>query len=98
MSRRYTDDDCRLRCRACDSYVKAGKRCGQCHNRKKAAAAAVQQVADEAAREERRRQRSARRQSWRTRQLRSYTGRVLAMRGAERLAFMEGNPVSGLFR
>ncbi len=98
MNRRYTDDAGKLRCMKCDGYVVASKRCKKCHNRKRAEAAAVQEVAEAAAREERQRCRSTQERAWRTRVLRRYTKNVLVRHGAERIAFMEGDPISGMFR
>ena len=95
---RYTDGAGKLRCMKCDGYAITGKPCKKCLNRKKAERAAAQEVEDAAAREARRRAASAQARAWRTRELRRYTNRVLAKQGAERIAFMERNPISEMFR
>ena len=94
----HWDDENRLRCRVCDGYVVAGKRCLKCLNRKTAAREAAHQKAEAAARDEHTRLEATQASAWRMRALHRYTAKVLAMRGAERLAFMEEHSVSELFR
>lgn len=97
----YTDDDGRRRCHDCDGYVAARARtCQRCINRAEAAADAQAAELAEAERIEAQRAESAQAGAWRRNMLARHISRLLATKSgsAERIAFIDDNPIAGIFR